>query len=114
MDVKKILSLLKFKTNYNKTYFIVNKDIIIEEQDIKIYKGAVIVNAGIFDDVNETAFSVIYHVKPIGSANTENIKEGIVVVSFKELLALILAQKLIPFLVDTNHKDIEILKQLNM
>lgn len=113
MDVKKILSLLKFKTNYNKTYFIVNKDIIIEEQDIKIYKGAILINSGLFDDINETSFSVIYHVKPIGVTKVENIKEGVIVISFQELLALIISNKIVPFLVDTNNTDMEIMKQLN-
>lgn len=112
MQKEKIISLLKFKTKYNKSYFIVNKDISIKDQDIIIYKGAVLVNSDIIDDNTDAAFSVIYHTKPISTISIEKIREGIVVLSFNEIIALLLAKKITPFFTDGNKEDTEILNKL--
>ncbi|HQO94143.1 MAG TPA: hypothetical protein PKY72_05255 [Bacilli bacterium] len=114
MHREKLLTLLKFKIKYNRSYFIVNENVSVEDQDIIIYKGAVLVNSGIIDDSTDAAFSVIYHTKPIGtsSEDVEKIKEGIVLLSFDEVLALVLAKKITPFFTDLNKEDTEILREL--
>jgi len=109
VDTNKILSLIQFKLRYNKSYFIVKKLINIKYENIIIYPGAIIINTGLIEDINQIMLSVIYNVKPIGIAHPKNIQEGIIIVTPQELMSLLISKKLVPYYTDTNKEDRELL-----
>ena len=110
MNFKRLITVLQFKTKQNSCYYIVKEDFDFKEQDFKIYKGAMLINSSISTyDSDKLFLSVLYKVKPIGSAITIiDAGEGLIELSYKDLASLLIADRIEAYYVDRNEPDIEI------
>lgn len=110
MDFTRLTTVLKFKTKQNSCYYIVKEDFSFAEQDFKIFKGAMLLNCSIpGKDKEKLYLSVMYKVKPIGSAITIiDAGEGLIELSYKDLASLLIADRIEAYYVDRNEPDIEI------
>jgi hypothetical protein len=106
---------LQFKTKQNGCYYIVKEDFEFREQDFKIYKGAMLINSNISTYDNDTLFlSVLYKVKPLGSAITiVDAGEGLIKLEYKDLASLLIADRIQAYYVDKNEPDQEILELID-
>jgi len=111
---QKLITALKFKTKQNAVYYIVKSDFKFDEQEFKIYKGAMLLNSGIpSKDDDHLYLSVMYKVKPLnGAISIEEAGEGLVEMSFDNLASLIIAKKIDVYYVDINKADDEIFRIL--
>jgi hypothetical protein len=112
MNFKRLITVLQFKTKQNSCYYIVKEDFDFKEQDFKIYKGAMLINSSISTyDSDKLFLSVLYKVKPIGSAITiADAGEGLIQLEYKDLASLLVAGRIDAYYVDKNEQDQEILE----
>lgn len=99
IDTNEFLKILKFKSNGNKCYFIVNKDIQHSEIDFLLYKGATLLFSNLDNEYDNDFFSfcTIYRNKK------ENGEEGLITFNIK-LLEQLLSNGSITALYTSNNK----------
>jgi hypothetical protein len=114
-DFKRLITILQFKTKQNSCYYIVKEDFEFKEQDFKIYKGAMLINSNISTYNNDTLFlSVLYKVKPVGSAiSIIDVDEGLIKLEYRDLASLLVAGRIQAYYVDKNEPDREIFELIN-
>jgi hypothetical protein len=110
MNFTRLLTVLKFKTKQNSCYYIVKEDVELNNQDFKIYKGAMLLNVNLTPSIPEHLYlSVMYKVKPIGSAITiADAGEGLIQLEYKDLASLLIADRIEAYYVDRSEPDKEI------
>jgi len=115
MNFTRLMTVLKFKTKQNSCYYIVKGDVELNSQDFTIYKGAMLLNVNLTSkDPEQLYLSVMYKVKPIGSAITiADAGEGLIQMGYKDLASLLAADRIDAYYVDRSEPDKEIAELLN-
>lgn len=110
MNYDRLIAALKFKQQRNSTYFIVKSDFTIQDQNIKIYKGGMLLFSDIpAEDDDHLFMSIIYKVKPLSSdISITADDEGLIKMKYIDLANLIIAKKIEARYTDINNVDKEI------
>jgi hypothetical protein len=110
LNYDRLIAALKFKQQRNSTYFIVKSDFTIQDQNIKIYKGGMLLFSDIPAENDQHLFMhIIYKVKPLSSdISITADDEGLIKMKYIDLASLIIAEKIEARYTDVNNIDREI------
>ena len=84
---KAVFNILKYKKNKNSCYFVVNKDINVNDTNFMIHKNAILLFSNININTEDTDFSffVIYRT----SVEEKDYREGLVKFNITDIIKLI-------------------------
>lgn len=112
-NLTKLISILKFKKNQNSCYFIIKNSFNVDDFDI--YEGGMLLFSDIPTSEKDYIFmNIIYKIKTINSEITINdSNEGLIKLKYKDLVSLLISNKIEAFYSDRNKIDSEIKNLIN-
>lgn len=104
----RLKTVLKFKKKQNSCYFIIKRDLNVK--DYKVNEGGMFMFTDIPSDKEDYIYMVLlYKTKPLNSEITiTNEDEGLIHLSYDDLIILLVGNKIEAFYTDKNLPDSEI------